>query len=379
MRSMTDCSPSRWPNGLRPSHQPCCCAFFASECRGQDEQERARLVAAIEQAAEEILITDIDGNIQYCNPSFEQGTGYSRSESLGRNPRFLKSGQYDAEFYRSLWSTIKGGSIWTGRIANRKKNGSLYETDGTISPLHDTAGKLIGFVSARHDVTDQLRLESQLRQAQKMPSIGRLAGGVPHDFNNLLTVIIGYGWTLHELFSAEDSRLGYINEIRKAGERAGSLTQRLLAFSRQQIIRPTPIDLHRVIRDMEQMLQRLVGENIGLIAVLAPSLALVLADADQMNQVLMNLAANSRDAMPTGGRLTLRTAKIELPAAISGDDRKLAGPVVLLAVSDTGVGMDETTRQHIFEPFFTTEALGRGTGLGLGHSLWHFAAEWGLA
>jgi two-component system cell cycle sensor histidine kinase/response regulator CckA len=379
MRSMTDCSPSRWPNGLRPSHQPCCCAFFASECRGQDEQERARLVAAIEQAAEEILITDIDGNIQYCNPSFEQGTGYSRSESLGRNPRFLKSGQYDAEFYRSLWSTIKGGSIWTGRIANRKKNGSLYETDGTISPLHDTAGKLIGFVSARHDVTDQLRLESQLRQAQKMPSIGRLAGGVPHDFNNLLTVIIGYGWTLHELFSAEDSRLGYINEIRKAGERAGSLTQRLLAFSRQQIIRPTPIDLHRVIRDMEQMLQRLVGENIGLIAVLAPSLALVLADADQMNQVLMNLAANSRDAMPTGGRLTLRTADIELPAAITGDDRKLSGPVVLLAVSDTGVGMDETTRQHIFEPFFTTEALGRGTGLGLGHSLWHFAAEWGLA
>jgi len=333
--------------------------------RRRAEQERARLVGAIEQAAEEILITDVDGNIQYCNPAFEKITGYSRSEVLGRNPKFLKSGTHDVEFYRALWGTIKRGSVWTGHITNRKKDGSLYEADGTISPIHDIAGKLIGFVSARHDVTEQLRLESQLRQAQKMESVGRLAGGVAHDFNNLLTVIVGYSCTLQRQFTATDPRLGSINEIRKAGERAATLTQQLLAFSRQQIIQPKPIDLNTLISDIEQMLRRLVGEDIELITVLAPSLALVMADADQMNQVLMNLAANSRDAMPRGGRLTLSTANIQRPEKFSGDGSEPSGPAVLLTVSDTGIGMDEPTRQHIFEPFFTTKVLGRGTGLGL--------------
>ena len=180
------------------------------------------------------MITDAEGNIQYCNPSFERLTGYSRSEVIGRNPRFLKSGKQDAQFYRDLWTTIVGGGIWTGGFTNRKKDGTLYHAEGTISPIHDAAGNLTGFVSATRDVTDRLRLEDQLRHAQKMEGIGRLAGGVAHDFNNLLTVIAGYSGLLEEKLSSDDPRLDYARQISKASEQAASLTKQLLTFSRKQ-------------------------------------------------------------------------------------------------------------------------------------------------
>jgi PAS domain S-box-containing protein len=334
--------------------------------RRRAERQRASLVAAIEQAAEEILITDIAGNLQYCNPSFERFTGYSQSEVIGRNPRFLKSGKHDADYYRGMWNTILNGGVWTGHFTNRKKDGSLYEVEGTISPILDN-GKITGFVSARHDVTERLRMESQLRQAQKMESIGRLAGGVAHDFNNLLTVITGYGSTLEALLKAEDPHRQYVQEILRSADQAASLTRQLLAFSRRQIAQPKPLDLNVLVADTQRMLQRLVGEDVEIVVGTEPSLGLVRVDPGQMNQILMNLAANARDAMPGGGRLVLRTANIEPDAeGPRFESSKLfGGPTVLLSVSDTGLGMNEETRQQIFEPFFSTKERGRGTGLGL--------------
>ncbi len=340
--------------------------MLGSAERRRAETERASLVAAVEQIAAEIVITDAEGNIQYCNPSFEQLTGYPRSEVIGRNPRFLKSGEHDAQFYRELWSTILAGGIWAGRFTNRKKDGSLYQAEGTISPIHDVAGNLTGFVSATRDVSGRLRMEDQLRQAQKMEGIGRLAGGVAHDFNNLLTVIAGYSGLLEEKLSSDDPRLDYARQITRASGQAASLTKQLLTFSRKQIIKPKPLDLNALVAGMKQMLQRLVGEDVEVITSLAPSLGMVRADADQMSQILINLAANARDAMPGGGKLTVRTANVEAGKNPPGGDVvPWAGRSVLLSVSDTGVGMSYATRQNIFEPFFTTKERGRGTGLGL--------------
>jgi PAS domain S-box-containing protein len=335
----------------------------SSANRRKAEQEKASLVAAIEQAAEEILITDTEGNIQYVNPSFEQVTGYSRSEVIGKNPRFLKSGSHDAAFYQDLWHTIQNGSVWTGRITNRKKDGNIYQTEGTISPIHDSSGKLTGFVAARHDVTELLQLESQLRQSQKMESIGRLAGGVAHDFNNLLTVISGYGDLLLKSLPVDDPKYRYLEGVRKATDRAANLTQQLLAFSRKQLIQPRAVDLNALIIETREMICRLLREDIDLVTQLDPSLGHIVMDPEQTIHIFMNLAVNARDAMPGGGKLILRTSSVpaeEVPVVL-----KMSGMLARLSVIDTGAGMDEITRQHIFEPFFTTKAKGRGTGLGL--------------
>jgi PAS domain S-box-containing protein len=340
--------------------------MLGSAERRRAEAERASLAAAVEQTAEEILITNAEGNIQYCNPAFERLTGYSRGEVIGRNPRFLKSDEQDEEFYRELWSTIADGGIWAGRFTNLKKDGTLYHAEGTISPIHDATGNLSGFVSATRDVTGRLRMEDQLRQAQKMEGIGRLAGGVAHDFNNLLTVIAGYSGLLEEKLSIDDPRLEYARQITRASGQATSLTKQLLTFSRKQLIKPKPLDINVLVSGMEHMLQRLVREDIEVITALEPYLGMVKADADQMSQILINLAANARDAMPEGGKLCVRTANVELrQGPATAENKALSGPAVLLAVSDTGVGMSYATRQSIFEPFFTTKEKGRGTGLGL--------------
>jgi len=209
-------------------------------------------------------------------------------------------------------------------------------------------------------------MESELRQAQKMESIGRLAGGIAHDFNNLLTVITGYSSALRDRLPAEDPLREYVGEIRRSADRAASLTRQLLTFSRKQIITPKPVDLNALVADTQRMLQRLVGEDVDVVFEPGTQLGLVRVDSDQMNQILMNLAANARDAMPGGGRLTLRTANADLPSEPElGSVRLFSGPAVMLSVSDTGVGISEEARQHIFEPFFTMKEQGRGTGLGL--------------
>jgi len=334
--------------------------------RVQNQLRMRSLMTAIEQAAEAVVITDIDGAIQYCNPAFERITGYSAGEVMGQNPRILKSGKQDAEFYERLWSAIKSGAVWSGHFTNKKKDGSLYEEEATISPIHDAADKITGFVSVKRDITERVSLESQLLQAQKLESLGRLAGGIAHDFNNLLTVINGYGDMLQGQIKEGDPLRESVAEICHAGIRAADLTRQLLAFSRKQFIEPQLVDLNQLIAVNRDMLRRLVGEDIDTETRLDASLGRVMADPGQILQVLMNLVANARDAMSKGGKLTIETRNVDVNEAGAAAHPGLApGQFVLLTVSDTGKGIEKQIQERIFDPFFTTKSAGEGTGLGL--------------
>jgi PAS domain S-box-containing protein len=334
--------------------------------RKRAEHELQRLATAIEHAAEDIFITDALGTIEYVNPAFERLTGFSRAEVVGQNPRLLKSGRHDRRFYERMWETITHGRIWTGRITNRRRDGTLIEQEATISPIVDAVDQITGFVSVKRDVTDQLRLEAQLVQSQKMEAIGRLAGGVAHDFNNVLAVIVAYSELLLESLDHSDPLRDDLEQISQAGQRGAALTDQLLAFSRRKLLEPRVVDLGEVVRNMEKMLVRVIGEDIELITALEPKLGSVFVDPVQMEQVVLNLVVNARDAMPDGGSLTIETHNLDsaggaLDLPLGGDP----GPCVVLSVSDTGDGMDRETQSHIFEPFYSTKEASDGTGLGL--------------
>jgi PAS domain S-box-containing protein len=260
----------------------------------------------------------------------------------------------------------------TAMATERERQLRLTLHDGRVrrvvvrsAPRRDAAGAVIGTIATVEDVTERLALEEQLRQAQKMEAVGQLAGGVAHDFNNLLTVIRTYSeFLLEQLDEASPLRTDTI-EIQKAAGRAASLTRQLLAFSRKQALDPRSIDVNEIVRGMEPMLRRLLGEDIRVELHSAPTLGAVKADAGQLEQVVMNLAVNARDAMPQGGTLTIETAEVLLTETMRGGHGVIPGPYVSLVVRDTGMGMDRATRARVFEPFFTTKEQGRGTGLGL--------------
>ncbi len=334
--------------------------------RKRTEEDLRRLSIAIEQAAEDVIITDAEGVIQYVNPAFEAILGYSREDAIGQTPRLVKSGVHDTAFYEDLWNTIKGGDIWTGQITNRRKDGALIHEDAIISPLMDSSGGLTGYISLKRDITEEVKLHSQLRQAQKMESVGTLAGGIAHDFNNILTALIGYATIVQMKMEKDNPLMPYIDQVLSASEKAADLTRSLLTFSRQQPITLAPLDLNDAIRATEKLLKRLLTEDIDLDTSLAGERTVIMADRSQIDQILFNLVTNARDAMPKGGVLKIGTSVVDM-------DRKLigtfgfgkAGRYVLVSVSDTGTGMDAATREKIFDPFFTTKELGRGTGLGL--------------
>lgn len=323
--------------------------------------------AALKAAANAIVITDLSGSIKWVNPAFSDLTGYTFEEAVGRNPRELvKSDVHDQAFFRKLWTTILKGDVWRGQIMNRHKDGSLYPEEQTITPVKDANGTVTHFIAIKRDLSEHQKMEEQLRQSQKMESIGTLAGGIAHDFNNILSAIIGYGQFTLMKMPADDQLRTYIESILEAADRAAHLTKEMLLFSRKQGSDRKPIDLNEVVARIENFLKKIIGEDIPYKTVLNEEPLPLLADGHQLEQVLMNLTTNARDSMPQGGALTVTTAEITLDSDFVSAHGYLApGSFALITVSDSGEGMDEATRERIFEPFFTTKEVGKGTGLGL--------------
>ena len=334
--------------------------------RKRAEEEHARLSRAVEQAAESIMITDPDGTIIYVNPAFEWVTGYSREEVVGQNPRLLKSGRQDAAFYREMWNTLTRGEVWTGRFINRRKDGTLFEEEAVISPIRNGDGKVVNYVAAKRDVTQEVALEAQLRQAQKMEAVGTLAGGIAHDFNNLLTTIIGFAQLALMEEGVSPLVREYIARIPEQGKRAAQLISQLLTFSRKAITEKQPMSLTPLVKETVKMLERTLPENVAIQLNAPGEVAQVNADPTQMQQVIMNLCINASHAMPCGGEMTVRIEDVTLDEAYC---RKYVyarpGRHVCLSVRDTGMGMTPEVQARIFEPFFTTKGVGEGTGLGL--------------
>lgn len=331
-----------------------------------DEEQLLLQSAALSATADGIVITAPDGRIIWCNPAFAVITGYETREVLGQNPRILKSGHHEQAFYADLWKTITSGHVWRGEIINRRKDGTLYTEKMSITPVRNSAGVIAHFVAIKEDVTEQRALQQQFLQSQKMESIGRLSAGIAHDFNNQLQGILGFSDLLRRTMAEDDPRRADVEEIRKAAHQAANLTRQLMTFGRRQPLEMQVLDLNKQIQDAHKLHQRLVGEDVVFDLRLAPELDRVKADAGQMEQVLMNLLVNARDAMPQGGRITISTLNVTLDGRDTSPWNDVRpGRFVVLAVSDTGVGIAPENVARIFEPFFSTKEKGRGTGLGL--------------
>ena len=331
------------------------------------EEERARLLSAVEQTADSVWIHELDGTIVYVNPSFTRLYGYQPAEMLGQYMGILDSGRHETSFWDALFATVLAGQTWSGHIVNQCKDGTLVEVEKVISAIRDADGKITGVVQSDRDVSRERALEAQLRQAQKMEAVGQLAGGIAHDFNNLLTAIRGYAEMVRRGLPPDDEQnRADIDEVIANADRAVALTRDLLAFGRRRVLQPRVTDLAAVVSGIVPMLRRLLGEQIELVTLAPPGLGSVKVDPGQLEQVIVNLAVNARDAMPIGGRLVIETANVELDAVYARAHIDIdAGSYMLLTVSDTGTGMDAVVQAHIFEPFFTTKAPGEGTGLGL--------------
>jgi two-component system, cell cycle sensor histidine kinase and response regulator CckA len=318
---------------------------------------------ALEAAANGIVITDRDGAIIWANAACAALTGYTPGELLGKNPRILKSGREDETLYRNLWTTILNGQVWRGEIVNRRKDGSLYTEEMTITPLRDPQGSITSFVAIKQDITERKSLEEQLRQAHKLEAMGRLAGRFADDFNNLLALMTGYSDLLLEAARCAGDR-GDAGEMK--AERRAELNRRLRMSGQEVIPQPRVLNLNEIVSNLQEKLRRLIGEDVELNLVLGHALGSVKVDVGQLRQIIVNLAVNARDAMPKGGRLLIQTARASVDEVSSKKRVGMKpGPYVVLSVSDTGCGMDEQVRARIFEPFFTTKEKGEGAGLGL--------------
>ena len=334
--------------------------------RVESDDRLRKLSRAVEHSSSVVIITDTDAKIEYVNPKFTRTTGYTPEEVIGKTPAMLWGEKSDRTFENELWETLLSGHEWQGEFENVKKNGERYSAIASISPIKDRKGETTHFVAVQEDITERKRVEAQLIQAQKMEGVGQLVSGVAHDFNNLLTGIVGFADLSLSTVGEDEALRTNLEQISKAGDSAMSLTRKLLAFSRQQVLQPRVVDLNRVILDFEELLRRTISENIELVIKSEPELGRVNVDPSQMEQILVNLAVNARDAMPGGGRLAVETSNIEVGERYpEGQGAMGPGHYVCLEVSDTGVGMEEQTRDRAFEPFFTTKERGRGTGLGL--------------
>ncbi len=345
----------------------CAIEMYGKERQRQRAENMLRkLWSAVEQAAELISITDRAGTVEYVNPAFETLTGYSRTELIGQTLRLLNSPEEPAATHEQMWETLLSGGIYRGIVTHKKKNGETFVVEKTITPVRDAQGIVTNYVSCDRDITERRRLELQLQQAHKMDAIGRLAGGIAHDFNNLLMIVSAYAELMLDHFTSEHPLRRNVQQILTASRRAADLTRQLLAFSRKQMQALQVLDLNWVIQEVSKMLPRLIGEDIEFIFVPGEKLDKVKADPVQIEQVVMNLAANARDAMPKGGRLIIETAKVCLDEAyVQRHTMVPPGDYVVVSVTDSGQGIAPEHLGHIFEPFYTTKEEGKGTGLGL--------------
>ena len=324
------------------------------------------LIAAVEHTADAVIITDAAGTIQYVNHAQETISGYSLDELVGQTPNILLSDKHDDNFNGDIWDTVNAGNIWSGRFTNKKKDGTEYYEDASLSPIYDKSGKLTNFVAVKHDVTKQLESQEQLLQAQKMEDIGTLAGGFAHDFNNKLSVIGGYVDVIlfnKDLPEKVKSNLGI---IKQAVDSSAELIKGMMVFSRKTSAKHEPLNLNKIVAQTKSLLGRSISKMIEIDLLLADDLWTISGSQNQIEQILMNLAVNAKDVMPDGGRLCIETRNITLDEQYS---RFHLGPkpgrYVLFSVADTGTGMAPETVHRIFEPFFTTKEQGKGTGLGL--------------
>ncbi len=341
-------------------------AVFAVDVSGLKRtiQEQTQLVTAVEHAAESIIVTDPAGVIEYVNPAFEKITGYSRHEVIGGNIELLDSGQHSKAFFSTIIDTLQRGKIWQGRMVNKRRDHSLYETEATVSPIKNKAGSITNYVSVQRDVSHEVRLERQLRQAQKMEAIGTLAGGIAHDFNNLLMGIQG-NISLSLLDIEPNSALvKNLKKIEQYVQNGVDLTKQLLGFARGGKYEISLLYLNDLIKEQNLMFSR-TNKDIIFKNEAKPNLWSVEADRGQIEQVLLNLYLNALQAMPGGGTLTTRTGNVTIDKDQYSPYYVKAGNYIKITIADTGIGMDEKIQQRIFDPFFTTKEMGRGTGLGL--------------
>jgi two-component system cell cycle sensor histidine kinase/response regulator CckA len=339
--------------------------------RKQVEAERDRVLAQLQLQIVRMPLAYLLADRNFCytrwNPAAERIFGFTEAEILGKHPFDVVVPVESQSIVASIFEQLEAGSMNAhGECENRTKSGATITCEWHNTPMFDDDGAFAGLLSLAEDVTERRKLEGQLKQAQKMDAVGQLAGGVAHDFNNLLSVVLGYSDLILADLKSDDVMRSDVEEIHRAGTRASDLTRQLLMFSRQQVVESKVLDLNDVLSGVDKMLRRLVGEDIEFTSVLGTRLGHVRADPSSIEQVIMNLVVNARDAMPVGGKLTLETANVALDEAYASVPLGAKpGAYVMFSVTDTGSGMDKPTLARIFEPFFTTKEQGKGTGLGL--------------
>ena len=328
------------------------------------EEQFYRLSRAVEQSPVSIVITDLDGRAQYVNSKFIAVTGHTLEDILDQNIEVLRDGHPNEDSYRNFWATVRAGEEWRGElVTQRGENKTVWESV-KVSCLRNPAGEITNFLCLREDVTERKILEQSLRQAQKMESLGTLAGGIAHDFNNLLAIINGYAEFCQQT-TPEPAQLNKsLREIHRAAQRASGLVRQILTFSRKTEVKFLPVDLNQIARELGSLLSETFPRSVAIQLNLFDALPPLLADQSQVHQIVLNFCVNARDAMPSGGTITLTTSTHSGSSlAHLGADPMLN--YARLAVSDTGTGMTPEVRARIFEPFFTTKPVNQGTGLGL--------------